>query len=218
MTRLLCLGDSITDCGRLWGYPPLGNGYVRIVADQLKALGADWSVSNCGVDGFTLARLLEHTESMYLPMQPDIITILIGINDIGLMMNTRRTERQKQEMLERFFNSYELLLKRLGFPTRRFILMEPFIFPAPAEFSTWLPLVRRMSGGIRKLAQTYHIPYLLLQDQLMMEAQRSGMDSITVDGIHLTAKGHEIVAQELFSVLYTPESEEHHKWKQTSKK
>lgn len=27
MTRILCLGDSITDCGRLFSADPLGKGY-----------------------------------------------------------------------------------------------------------------------------------------------------------------------------------------------
>ena len=29
MTRILCLGDSITDCGRLFSADPLGKGYVK---------------------------------------------------------------------------------------------------------------------------------------------------------------------------------------------
>ncbi len=32
---LLCLGDSITDCGRIFDLPPLGNGYVRQLANRL---------------------------------------------------------------------------------------------------------------------------------------------------------------------------------------
>lgn len=36
MNRLICFGDSITDCGRFFDAPPLGNGYVKMTAKKLK--------------------------------------------------------------------------------------------------------------------------------------------------------------------------------------
>lgn len=201
MTRLLCLGDSITDCGRLFISPPFGNGYVQKAQEKLQAEGGSWTVRNCGVDGFTVARLLENAERSYLPFRADIITILIGINDIGLMMNTGRTSQQQAFMMNRFLRDYEALLLKLRRPDCRFILMEPFIFPCPAEYRSWFPHVRTMSLGIGRLADKYNIPYILLHELLNRTAQMQGMDSITTDGIHLTARGHEILANELLKNL-----------------
>lgn len=201
MTRLLCLGDSITDCGRLFLNPPLGNGYVQKLQDRMQAKGFSWTVKNCGVDGFTVARLLENAEQSYLPFHADFITILIGINDIGLMMNTGRTPRQQASMMNKFLKDYETLLLKLKRPACRFILMEPFIFPSPAEYRTWFPPVRTMSLGISKLADKYNIPYILLHERLNHAAQMQGTDSITTDGIHLTARGHEILTEELLLKL-----------------
>ena len=79
MANLLCLGDSITDCGRFFSDSPLGDGYVRILSEKLKSAGMDYKITNCGVDGFTVARLLENARN-YLSIGGDIITILIGIN------------------------------------------------------------------------------------------------------------------------------------------
>ena len=57
MPRLLCLGDSITDCGRLFSADPSGNGYVKILSGLLHNAGYDFSMENRGIDGFTLERL-----------------------------------------------------------------------------------------------------------------------------------------------------------------
>ena len=112
MTTLLCLGDSITDCGRILQTPPLGNGYVKQLWDQLSPFSPDLQIINKGIDGFTISRLLQNTDS-YLALKPQIITILIGINDIGLMMNTCRTSALQEQMMNRFSRDYDQLLEQL---------------------------------------------------------------------------------------------------------
>ena len=99
MPRLLCLGDSITDCGRLFSADPSGNGYVKILSGLLHNAGYDFSMENRGIDGFTLERLLQNMDSWLEASDPDIVTVLIGINDIGLMMNTRRSSAQQQDLM-----------------------------------------------------------------------------------------------------------------------
>ena len=114
MPRLLCLGDSITDCGRLFSADPSGNGYVKILSGLLHNAGYDFSMENRGIDGFTLERLLQNMDSWLEASDPDIVTVLIGINDIGIMMNTRRSSAQQQDLMNKFVTRYELLAKKLS--------------------------------------------------------------------------------------------------------
>ncbi len=200
MTTLLCLGDSITDCGRILQDPPLGNGYVKQLWDQLSPLSADLQIINKGMDGFTVSRLLQHVDS-YLALKPHIITILIGINDIGLMMNTNRTTAQREQMMQAFARDYDQLLDELHSPQRQIILMEPFIFPWPARYRLWIPYVRQMSSLIRKTALMRQLPYILLQDELNQAALRYDPDQITTDGIHLTDAGHQLIAEKLRNII-----------------
>lgn len=201
MTHLLCLGDSITDCGRLFDHPPLGNGYVQKLSLKLKNSRYSWRITNCGVDGFTTARLLANAEPFYLPQKADIISILIGINDIGLIMNTCGTPARQAEMMAKALRNYEQLLRILSRPNCRLVLMEPFLFPRPMEYQTWFPHVRTLSEGICELAEKYRIPYLRLHDYLNEKAHTQGIHTITADGIHLTDAGHEILAEKLFCEL-----------------
>lgn len=196
--QILCLGDSITDCGRSWEAPPLGNGYVKIIADEQKGQGKTCQIANRGIDGFTVARLLDAFPQMQLPFAPDITTLLIGINDIALMMNTGRTTAQQQKMQEKFLENYEALLRMLP---GRVILMEPFIFPKPEEYLTWLPHLQTMSDGIDALAEKYRLPYVRLHKLLNRSAREQGMDKITIDGVHLTKRGHRILADALLPCL-----------------
>ena len=209
--KLLCLGDSITDCGRLFDAPPLGKGYVRLLYDLLNAPShqknplnfhqgkakSSWEIQNRGVDGFTVARLLENAPGRYLGYPADLITILIGINDVGLMMNTGRTETQKNIMMQDFFRKYDQLLSLLSTKKVPLILMEPFIFPNPSEYLTWFPMVEKMSKGISILAEKYSCTYLLLHRDLNRLYQESAPFSVTTDGIHLTIKGHQIIADKI---------------------
>lgn len=201
MTHLLCLGDSITDCGRLFDTPPLGSGYVYLLSQKLKEHEMDWHITNCGVDGFTTARLLANAESFYLPLAADLITILVGINDIGLMMNTSRTPEQQRAMMTKTLQNYRQLLQCLTRADCPAVLMEPFIFPCPQQYRNWIPLVRTLSQGIQTLSEEFHCPYIQLHDYLNQEAYRLGMEALTPDGIHLTPDGHEILADKLFQQL-----------------
>lgn len=204
MPRLLCLGDSITDCGRLFSADPSGNGYVKILSGLLHNAGYDFSMENRGIDGFTLERLLQNMDSWLEASDPDIVTVLIGINDIGIMMNTRRSSAQQQDLMEIFAARYEQLARKLsgtGSRKRKLFFLEPFVFPWPRCYASWFPLLSQMSVHIRTISQKYGAVFVPLQNDLNQEASLHGMSAITEDGIHLTWQGHRILAEKLYTLI-----------------
>ena len=209
MTHLLCLGDSITDCGRLFSPDPLGNGYVKQLSVLLHAAGRHFSIENKGIDGFTLEKFLHNIDGWITACDPDIVTVLIGINDIGIMMNTRRTPQQQQTLMKEFSVRYEILIRNLSAiqhttpspSTLKLFVLEPFIFPWPQCYISWMPLLTQMSGQILKISKKYRAVFVPLQDALIKEASRVGMDAITIDGIHLTPLGHQFLAEKIYSSI-----------------
>ena len=194
MKYLVCLGDSITAANRLFSQNGLGEGYVSM----LPSLLPDFQICNKGIDGFTISRVLQKVRQDCICLSPDFVTIQIGINNIGLILNTDRTFAQQHQMLAAYVLEYTDLLKKITEHTQaQVILMEPFIFPHPEEFATWIPLVKELSGHIRELADIFGCAFLPLHDLLNQEARRLGFAAITTDGIHLTRAGHAIVAQRL---------------------
>jgi len=203
--QIICLGDSITDCNHLLEDFPLGNGYVYILSEMFNKETSTNTVQikNYGFDGFTVARVLDniHQHRISLHHSP-VVTLLIGINDIGLMMNTDRTSSQQKQMMIEFTSHYNELLKLLTADASQIILMEPFIFPHPEEYQTWLPHVHTMSDSIQQLAVKYNLPFLPLHNALNREAVQHGFNAVTTDGIHLTASGHKLLAAKLYPLIH----------------
>jgi len=88
-SKLLFIGDSITDAGRarpvgegLFGAH--GTGYVNIVAGLLGAIHAEQKIRvvNQGQSGDTILNLKERWEADVLALKPDWLCIMIGINDV----------------------------------------------------------------------------------------------------------------------------------------
>ena len=133
MTIMTCFGDSITDCGHCFSPDFLGDGYVKMLAGRFHREGYEIQMRNCGTDGFTVQRLLQRvkTDSTIIG---NLAAVLIGINDIGMMMNTDRTPAQQEEMMGSFQEHYLELLTILTKSSCSVILMEPFVFSCPERF------------------------------------------------------------------------------------
>lgn len=115
MPAFYFFGDSITASDRLWlkKNGGLGDGYVSLLAAQLKECSPEAVFYNKGFDGFTAAALLRHLRQNPAPEAADYITVQIGINDVGVAMNTDVSLEAQN-----FPGHYEELLSELLFGGR----------------------------------------------------------------------------------------------------
>lgn len=224
MYNFLFLGDSITDCSHLW-LPEtngLGNGFVSILAEKIKAVRPDAHIVNKGFDGFTTTALKRRLISFVSGSQADFICLLIGINDVGTAADNGQTAFEQQFKL-----NYGQLLESLRFLTdARILCVAPFVFPYPQRYSLWIPLIRSMEDTISELASFYQADSLLMQNILCSAARfrsseefllsahpdqtndsaecKSGTACapdyrlITTDGVHLTKYGHQVLADHIW--------------------
>ena len=196
MKTLLFLGDSITDCNHYFDPENLGYGYVRMISDQLNTPDKNYQVLNRGNDGFTIAALSRLWKRSCLSVKPDLITILIGINNLAMIKNTGMTFSVG---LARFHEQYQELIDEIRMMTDcPIVLMEPFIFPFPTEYATWEDELHSMCDCIKELATSNSLTFLPLWKDLRCAANSEGYSEITTDGIHLTPNGHRIIAQKWF--------------------
>lgn len=195
MGLIVFLGDSITDAGRKESPNQLGYGYVNIFSEQLNKQNQQLNIINKGVDGQFTEQIAQslHPECIFL--HPDYVSILVGINDIGLLVASDVSEQEKLYMLEDSIRAYhEMLFDLSRETTAKIITLEPFIFPKDGAFEEWIPWQKKMSKNIRKLARNYGASFVPLQEPLEQKIQELGYDAITTDGMHLTSTGHEILA------------------------
>ena len=93
--RIVFAGDSVTDMGSV---QPVGEGlndnvgrsYVRIIENMLSAFYPEVRVrvTNAGIGGNTSRDLLERFERDVVALDPDWVSICIGINDVWRQFDT----------------------------------------------------------------------------------------------------------------------------------
>jgi lysophospholipase L1-like esterase len=69
---LVCFGDSLTEGA-------IGASYVELLRGQLPGV----RVINAGINGDTTLNLLRRVERDVAPHRPDLVVVLVGLNDIG---------------------------------------------------------------------------------------------------------------------------------------
>lgn len=195
MGLIVFLGDSITDAGRKDSPNQLGYGYVNIFSEALKRQGQHWNIINKGVEGYITEHIAQTLDSECILLHPDYVSILVGINDIGLIVNAHVSEQEKLYMLEDSIRSYhEMLFDLSRETTATIITLEPFVFSENDTHADWIPWQKKMSKNIRKLACNYGAVFIPLQETMNLKIQELGYDAITTDGIHLTSLGQELLA------------------------
>ena len=195
-TTLLFAGDSITDADHLWEPGPdgLGHGYVQMISEMLKPQ-VSCEIINSGFNGYRAEDMLRRWHRICLSKNPDLVTLLVGVNEAGAAMEGMVTEP------EQFEKTYERLITQVREETgAKMILMEPFLFRKPAYLNAWRPYFETLLPVIRHLAGKYDLPFIPLDQPLNALADCLGADAVTLDGIHLTETGNRFLAEQWMKV------------------
>lgn len=196
---ILFIGDSITDVNRKREDKyDLGNGFPMLIAADLHQKFPHYhlNILNRGISGDLLGDLTKRWEIDCLEINPDIVTILIGINDVSFFV--KKNIKPTEDELAQFEKDYRYLLKSLAQRTdAKVILIEPFVLPYPKERLTWREQLDPRIHIIRKLAKDYHALLIPLDGLLNAKGIATDYKIYTgEDGIHPTLTGHaEIVSQ-----------------------
>jgi lysophospholipase L1-like esterase len=177
-------GDSVTDCGRRTDPEGLGNGYVRILSDDL----ADRRprIVNAGISGHRAVDLVRRWSTDVLAHEPSLVSILIGINDTW-----RRYDENDLTTAEAFEASYRSLLDPLNCPV---VLVEPFLLPVKDGQDSWREDLDPKLEVVRKLAIEYGAVLVPADAELNRLAATTGATALAGDGVHPTAAGHRAIA------------------------
>lgn len=195
--RFLFQGDSITEARRANCDDPkeLGSGYVRMLASDLTCRHADYEVLNTGVGGNRVTDLLPRWRRDCLELYPDVLTILIGINDVWHELIC-----QNGVEAPLFEEVYRILLRETSsaLPRTRIILMGAYVMHGSATDENWNYFERETAMRreiTQKLAEEYGATYLDLQKIFEKALERCPETYWTGDGVHLTPAGHWLIAQ-----------------------
>lgn len=195
-STVLFTGDSITDCGREKENPQandgLGGGYVNLIAASLRHhLGPDLDIHNRGISGNRIYDLEERLQPDLLELNPDIISILIGINDTW-----RRYDSDKPSPIDEFKASYARILGTIRDELDAdIILLEPFLLPVPEDRKAWREDLDPRIAAVREVAVEFGADYVPLDGLFAEAATAAPAGHWLPDGVHPSLAGHNLIAE-----------------------
>jgi len=192
--KILFQGDSITDAGRdRRNYHHLGNGYPKYAAQYITAENPDidFEFINRGISGNRTSQLFDRLYSDAIAFEPDIVSVMIGINDIWHRHNHRVMTRDEQ--IEANYRAILTDLKK--YTNAKIIVISPYLLdcedkePVREDLKTVLPIVR-------KLADEFADVYIPL-DEHFEQALKTAPEKLyySADGVHPNANGAEFIGR-----------------------
>ncbi|HEY3378450.1 MAG TPA: SGNH/GDSL hydrolase family protein [Armatimonadota bacterium] len=192
--RILFQGDSITDAGRSReDDTQLGSGYPALIAAWLAAQcpARRLTVLNRGISGDRIYDLEARWQEDCLSLCPDVLSILIGINDTW-----RNFDSNTPSPVSEFEACYRRLLDQARAQTgATLVLLEPFVLPTSPDRVTWRSDLDGRIAAVRRVARDYRAIYIPLDGLFAAASAQRDLTVWAADGVHPTPAGHALIAQ-----------------------
>ena len=193
--KILFQGDSITDAGRDFrNYHDLGPGYPKFAAEHIKEAfpETEFEFINFGISGNRTSQLFDRLYNDCIAFQPDIVSILIGINDIWHRHDFGKIETTDAQIQL----NYRCILERLRRQTNsKIVMLQPFLLDSHGidhlreDFARLLPIVDALAA---EFADVY-VPL----NEYFSEALKTQPAPLyySADGVHPNAEGAKFIAE-----------------------
>ncbi len=184
-TVILFQGDSITDCGRNREDPnDLGEGYVMLISKMLSVKYSQYNLKfiNRGISGDKIEDLVNRWDKDCIALNPDWISLLIGINDtLGTL-------------LKKFEEGYRFLLRRAKNELNsKIILCEPFLLFE--DNNSYREDLNPKIAVVHKLAKEYDTILVPLDKIFYESCSLQSPEYLAPDGVHPSPDGHTLIAK-----------------------
>ena len=196
-SRLVFQGDSITDMN--WGRNEadrnhyLGHSYVYLIASRLGVdmPEAELDFYNRGASGHTVGDLKGRWQKDAIDMKPDLLSILIGVNDVSRGAGIDSFEATYREILTQ---------SREANADLRLVLLDPFVLASgrlkdEEQWMLWRGEVDLLCGIVAQLAKDFDAVHVKTQEIFDAAAAKVSPEHWLWDGVHPLPQGHELIAR-----------------------
>jgi len=199
---ILFQGDSITDAGRNRNDEAVPNspsqfgaGYALLTAASLLANhpGENLIIYNRGVSGNKVFQLAERWEKDCLALQPDILSILIGVNDFWHTKTGDYTGT-----VETYDADYRRLISqtKTALSKVKIVILEPFIIHGGTALDdTWENAVAPYRTAAKRIATDNQLIFVPLQSVFNGALKHAPAAYWGKDGVHPSVAGAQLMAQ-----------------------
>ncbi len=191
--RILFQGDSITDAGRNRKATHGLKGYTKKTAQKLAFREGflKYDYYNRGVSGDRTQNLLDRYQKDFVDMKPDVVTVMIGINDVWRKYdsNDPTTPEQYEE------NLTKLLVDLKRDTEAKIIVLSPYLTPDPnGKHDEMRADVDTFIAVSEKVAKKYADAFIETDTPMNKGAAEFSPRAISADGVHPAPKGQAILA------------------------
>ena len=211
--RILFIGDSVTDGGwgnsagsakptserNLWDQNHIyGHSYMMLCAAHYQSERPDMNVEflNRGISGDDLSRLEKRWEEDVIRLHPDVLSLLVGTNDIHYYLQAHEKkpfdfagwEKRYRDLLDRARKQNPKVELLLGTP---FVAKVGKIGKAD-DYAMRDSLIAQLDTIVCHIAHDYNAT--LLRYDLLFAGLKGEKSHWIWDGIHPTAAGHQRMA------------------------
>ncbi len=194
-------GDSITDGDRDRSRTApndphaMGGSYAfHVAAGMLRARPHDHlAFYNRGVSGNQVTHLAERWTRDCLDLKPNLLSILIGVNDTwhGIQHGDDR-----RVPVDRYAAVYRRLLEdaRAALPDVKLVLCDPFVLLCGDVSEAWLPEINQRRQVVGELCEAFGARRVDFQRVFDDAAAAAPAEYWLHDGVHPTMAGHRLMA------------------------
>ena len=183
-------GNSIT---HWYGGPerpdhPLGLGYCAMIGRMLTRIYQDFGllIHDRGISGNRISHLLERFDRDVVPLKPNWISLLVGINDTASETNpgtpTADFERDYRALLERIKGQAQV------------VMMTPFFLSVPGGSRKLTADLSEKIDVVTALADTYADVFIPLHQYVAELGKQIDPALLVPDGVHPSQMGHGLIA------------------------
>lgn len=197
---VLFQGDSITDGNRTrnqdWNHV-MGHGFAYLIASRLWCdyPRKGFHFYNRGISGNKVTDLAQRWQQDTVVLKPNLLSILIGINDLAAWMNNH--ERYTAEQYEKEYRSL-LLQTKERLPGSTLVICEPFILPVGRIKERWQEYadeIKKRQQIAASLSKDFNAIFIPFQQVFNKALAKAPAEYWIWDGIHPMPAGHELMAR-----------------------
>jgi lysophospholipase L1-like esterase len=201
--RIVFLGDSITAGGKR------PNGYVTLIGNSINAAHPDWGVEiiNAGVSGNKVPNLQARLQKDVLDKKPTLVFIYIGINDVWHWKKNKEGEMAGGTPKDKFEAGLKDIIGKIQGAGARVVLCTASVIGEKADGSNERDkMLDEYCAISRKVAADTKVTLVDLRKAFLdylkaNNPNNAGKGILTGDGVHLSAAGNKLVAEQMLKVL-----------------
>lgn len=206
-TKIIFLGDSITEQGESFD-----NGFISLLRQNLSQ--EEFELVGKGIGGHKVSNLLTRYKADVIDLNPDIVFIYIGINDVW-----HKYDFGTGSDIDLYERGLRTIISDIKSSGSKIVLCTPTVigentgdFELGNQFKD-VETMEKMNGDldkfsevVRKLSNEYETELLDLRKIFMDYIAENNINNdaagiLTTDGVHLNEKGNKLIADQMINFI-----------------